>query len=74
VDWEFCRGPLPYFLTPGQLAASWLILTRSKPSCELEREDEGVCGPESAALAFHWKDPDPDIPILKQAKAEYARL
>jgi len=25
---------------------------------------------------FHtlWKDADPDIPILKQAKAEYARL
>jgi len=21
-----------------------------------------------------WKDTDPDIPILKQAKAEYARL
>jgi len=21
-----------------------------------------------------WKDADPDIPILKQAKAEYARL
>jgi hypothetical protein len=21
-----------------------------------------------------WKDPDPDIPILKQAKAEYAKL
>jgi hypothetical protein len=24
-------------------------------------------------LAF-WKDADPDIPILKQAKAEYAKL
>jgi hypothetical protein len=22
----------------------------------------------------HWKDADPDIPILKQAKAEYAKL
>jgi len=21
-----------------------------------------------------WKDADPDIPVLKQAKAEYARL
>jgi hypothetical protein len=21
-----------------------------------------------------WKDPDPDIPILKEAKAEYAKL
>jgi eukaryotic-like serine/threonine-protein kinase len=32
------------------------------------------------ALAAHqdfftlWKDADPDIPILKQAKAEYAKL
>ena len=26
-----------------------------------------------AFLAF-WKDADPDIPILKSAKAEYARL
>jgi hypothetical protein len=25
-------------------------------------------------LAFHWKDADPDIPILKQAEAEYAKL
>ena len=22
----------------------------------------------------HWKDADPDIPILKEAKAEYAKL
>jgi hypothetical protein len=30
----------------------------------------------SAYLDFitFWKDADPDIPILKQAKAEYARL
>jgi hypothetical protein len=32
-----------------------------------------------AALACHtkdplWKDADPDIPILKEAKAEYAKL
>ncbi|MFZ0731470.1 MAG: hypothetical protein WAM79_04005 [Candidatus Sulfotelmatobacter sp.] len=34
---------------------------------------------EKAKLAYEqfltlWKDADPDIPILKQAKAEYARL
>jgi hypothetical protein len=23
---------------------------------------------------FRWKDADPDIPILKEAKAEYAKL
>jgi hypothetical protein len=32
---------------------------------------EGVCASELLAL---WKDADLDIPILKQAKAEYARL
>jgi len=25
-------------------------------------------------LSALWKDADPDIPILKQAKAEYAKL
>jgi eukaryotic-like serine/threonine-protein kinase len=29
---------------------------------------------QTPGLAFHWKDADPDIPILKQAKAEYAKL
>jgi len=24
--------------------------------------------------SYLWKDADPDIPILKQAKAEYAKL
>jgi C-terminal processing protease CtpA/Prc len=23
---------------------------------------------------IHWKDVDPDVPILKEAKAEYAKL
>ena len=35
--------------------------------------------PEKARTAYQdffatWKDADPDIPILKQAKAEYAKL
>jgi len=34
---------------------------------------------EKAKIAYQdfltlWKDADPDIPILKQAKAEYAKL
>jgi hypothetical protein len=33
----------------------------------------------TARAAYHdfltlWKDADPDIPVLKQAKAEYAKL
>jgi hypothetical protein len=36
-------------------------------------------GPAKALAAYQdfltlWKDADPDIPILKQAKAEYAKL
>jgi len=36
----------------------------------------GDTGKAKAAYAdfFIWKDADPDIPILKQAKAEYAKL
>ncbi len=35
--------------------------------------------PSAARTAYQdffamWKDADPDIPILKQAKAEYAKL
>jgi len=38
-----------------------------------------VAGRRSAAiqggkLFTLWKDADPDIPVLKQAKAEYAKL
>jgi hypothetical protein len=29
------------------------------------------CGKREGSL---WKDADPDIPILKEAKAEYAKL
>jgi hypothetical protein len=30
--------------------------------------------PASQDFLTLWKDADPDIPILKQAKAEYAKL
>ena len=35
---------------------------------------ESVKAEEYANFFTLWKDADPDIPILKQAKAEYARL
>jgi hypothetical protein len=46
------------------------------------RTDQGVAADaaRTRALAAYrdffplWKDADPDIPILKQAKAEYAKL
>ena len=38
-----------------------------------------MAGDDEAKIAYQdfltlWKDADPDIPILKQAKAEYAKL
>jgi eukaryotic-like serine/threonine-protein kinase len=41
---------------------------------------DALCGDTARALAAYqdflafWKDADPDIPILKEAKAEYAKL
>jgi serine/threonine protein kinase/tetratricopeptide (TPR) repeat protein len=36
--------------------------------------DSGKAGPAYQDFLVLWKDADPDIPILKQAKAEYAKL
>jgi eukaryotic-like serine/threonine-protein kinase len=36
--------------------------------------DEGKARSAYQDFFLLWKDADPDIPILKQAKAEYARL
>jgi hypothetical protein len=56
-----------------------LVCTRSTAS--LRSKISGFSPPnESADLGFDglplniWKEADPDIPILKQAKAEYAKL
>jgi len=32
------------------------------------------CSPLTKEFLTLWKDADPDIPILKQAKAEYTKL
>jgi len=42
----------------------------------LPKQIPSVSEPASLVLVFQpaWKDADPDIPILKQAKAEYAKL
>jgi hypothetical protein len=36
--------------------------------------DTGKAREAYAAFLATWKNADPDIPVLKQAKAEYARL
>jgi hypothetical protein len=44
---------------------------RPPPSRSAERTSPGNESVGSFAL---WKDADPDIPILKEAKAEYSKL
>jgi eukaryotic-like serine/threonine-protein kinase len=62
----------------GALARLGLALANALES----RTDQGVTADAARARALSayrdffalWKDADPDIPILKQAKAEYAKL
>ena len=35
---------------------------------------DGFDAPTDKPHKCNWKDADPDIPILKEAKAEYAKL
>jgi len=49
------------------------------PYLGLARASALAGDPAKAGKAYQdfltlWKDADPDVPILKQAKAEYARL
>jgi hypothetical protein len=61
-------------------ALAHLGLARAK--AREARTDQGVAADAARARALAnyreffalWKDADPDIPILKQAKAEYTKL
>jgi hypothetical protein len=47
-------------------------LKRCEPKCDPHQHSRSLAAyKEFLAL---WKDADPDIPILKQAEAEYAKL
>ena len=48
----------------GQVAHLWRILEGDKTKAGAAYQD----------FLTLWKDADPDLPILKQAKAEYAKL
>jgi len=41
----------------------WIFFARRQPE-----------SPRNATLLNLWKNPDPDLLLLKQAKAEYAKL
>jgi hypothetical protein len=43
-------------------------------SARVDRVDLAVCARPTSPFLALWKDADPDIPILQQAKAEYAKL
>jgi hypothetical protein len=63
---------------PGALAHLGLARAKAREA----RTDQGVAADAARARALAnyreffalWKDADPDIPILKQAKAEYTKL
>jgi len=42
-------------------------------ACALQSDTASACGVYKNFLVL-WKDADPDVPVLRQAKAEYARL
>jgi hypothetical protein len=63
----------------------WVGENLQTPSLAFFREEKGrrayaLSGDKTKAKAAYqdfltlWKDADPDIPTLKQAKAEYAKL
>ena len=60
---ERCRNPRPYAVERLGLARAYAV-QGDKAKAKSTYQD---------VLAL-WKDADPDIPILKQAKAEYAKL
>jgi len=48
--------------------------TTYEASLTASKMKTAFCRNEVSGLLALWKDADPDIPILKQAKAEYAKL
>jgi hypothetical protein len=54
------------------MAASWVWSadTRIPMLCSFKNPNLKTC----RVFLNRWKDADPDIPALKQAKAEYAKL
>jgi hypothetical protein len=40
----------------------------------MQKHDVAASQQEYEALFAHWKDADPDLPVLQQARVEYANL
>jgi serine/threonine protein kinase/tetratricopeptide (TPR) repeat protein len=64
---------------PGYAAAAGNLLTMALAHLQLARAQVMMGDQESARNSYQdfltlWKDADPDIPIYRQAKAEYAKL
>ena len=53
-------------------ASAWLALTPSTPRLDPAAREKARAAYQNFLTL--WKDADPDIPIYKQAKAEYAKL
>ena len=68
-----------WFGTAGQerwRSWAWRVRTHCSPGLQAAEADAAHARARKAYQDFLalWKDADPDIPILKEAKGEYARL
>lgn len=80
VVFAFFR-PSRILTTPGSFMTSLRTVSRQSPSFMLSfdldfgpKEGRKVQPGSSTSFSPLWKDADPDVPILKQAKAEFASL
>jgi len=62
------------FRLSGQLIEQWILAHYELAGIYKELGDTQKAKEYYGKFLRIWKDADPDIPILKQAKAEYARL
>jgi eukaryotic-like serine/threonine-protein kinase len=69
IVWNCCTGALAHL----GLARANALQARTSQRADADAARVRALGTYEDFLTL-WKDADPDIPILKQAKAEYARL
>jgi hypothetical protein len=69
IVWNCWTGALAHL----GLARAYAVDSKSSHGADADMARTRAIGAYRDFLAL-WKDSDPDIPILKQAKAEYAKL
>jgi tetratricopeptide (TPR) repeat protein len=69
IVWNCCTGALAHL----GVARANALQSRTSQDADADAARVGALAAYKDFLAL-WKDADPDIPILKEAKAEYAKL